>query len=56
MKAVSRLLVMVGATVGSAAGWWLGAKEGTMTAFILSVVGTAALGYGARRLTVHYLG
>ncbi len=35
-----RLLWIVGATIGSAAGWWLGAKIGMMTAFLVSMAGT----------------
>lgn len=36
MKGLPVLLVT---TVGSAAGWWVGARVGIMTAFIASVVG-----------------
>ena len=34
-------LVWIGATVGSCAGWWLGSFVGLMTAFVVSVFGTA---------------
>jgi hypothetical protein len=40
---MKKLLVLVYSTVGSAAGWWLGARVGIMTAFVLSMVG---LGFG----------
>jgi len=36
---MKKLLVMVVSTIGSALGWWLGAKIGIMTAFLLSMVG-----------------
>jgi hypothetical protein len=44
-----RLIVLCGATLGGALGWWLGARIGLMTAFFLSVIGTAAGTYFARR-------
>ncbi len=50
-----KLAMFVGASIGGALGWWLGAFIGTMTAFFLSVVGTAAGVYFARRLTRPYL-
>ena len=43
------LIGWIGATVGSAIGWWIGEKVGFMTAFFLSVIGTAAGVYFARR-------
>ncbi|MDB4880306.1 MAG: hypothetical protein JWL60_1752 [Gemmatimonadetes bacterium] len=45
-----KLLALVGTTAGGAAGWWLGAHVGIMTAFMVSMVGTGAGLYGARRL------
>jgi hypothetical protein len=47
---MSKLLSLIGAIVGGAAGWWLGRLVGIMTAFCLSVVGTAAGVYVARRI------
>jgi len=44
-----KLLSLVGATVGGAAGWWLGAHVGLLTAFTLSLVGTGAGLYAGRR-------
>ncbi len=35
-----KLLILIGTTLGSAIGWWLGDKVGLMTAFVLSMVGT----------------
>jgi uncharacterized membrane protein YbhN (UPF0104 family) len=47
---MSKLLTFVGATVGGAIGWWLGARVGIMTAFIASVVGTGVGIYAGRRI------
>jgi len=47
---MSRLLALLGGSLGSAAGWAAGAAVGTMTAFAMSVVGTAIGVYAARRL------
>src|SRR5262245_30380703 len=41
-EAVTKLLAFVGGSVGGAIGWWLGERVGIMTAFIISVFGTAA--------------
>jgi hypothetical protein len=34
-----KLIILMTSTVGSALGWWIGARVGIMTAFILSIVG-----------------
>lgn len=47
---MTKLLGFVGATAGSALGWWLGARVGTMTAFMLSIIGTGLGIYLGRRL------
>ncbi|MBK7348472.1 MAG: hypothetical protein IPJ95_10505 [Gemmatimonadetes bacterium] len=47
--ALTRLAGLIGATVGGSVGWWLGARQGVMTGFVLGVVGTAVCGYWARR-------
>ena len=36
---MTKLLVLIGTTGGSAVGWWLGSFVGIMTAFIVSMVG-----------------
>ncbi len=46
--------MLVAATLGSALGWWIGSFVGLMTAFILSVVGTAAGVYFGGRLAREY--
>jgi F0F1-type ATP synthase assembly protein I len=53
---MTKMLVFLVATIGSAIGWWLGAFIGTMSAFFLSVVGMAAGVYVARRLAAEYAG
>ena len=50
-----KLAMFVGASIGGTLGWWLGAFVGMMTAFLLSVVGTAAGVYFARRWAWNYL-
>jgi hypothetical protein len=51
---MSKLLALVGGTVGGALGWWVGARIGLMTAFLLSVVGTGAGVYAGRRIAATY--
>jgi len=51
---VSKLLGFVGATIGSYAGWALGAHVGLTTAFMLSMVGTGAGVYAGRRFAQRY--
>jgi uncharacterized membrane protein YeaQ/YmgE (transglycosylase-associated protein family) len=48
--ALNRLLWFVGATAGGWIGWAVGEPVGTMTAFMLSIVGTAIGVIVARRL------
>jgi hypothetical protein len=51
---MTKLFGFVGATVGSALGWWAGARVGTMTAFSLSMVGTGVGLYLGRRIADQY--
>jgi hypothetical protein len=51
---MTKILGFVGATAGSAVGWWAGAHVGIMTAFILSTIGTGFGLYGGRRLAGHW--
>jgi uncharacterized membrane protein YbhN (UPF0104 family) len=53
---VAKLIGWVGATIGGSIGWWLGARVGIMTAFMVSAVGTGAGLYVARRYFSDYLG
>ena len=50
-----KLLTLVGGTIGSYAGWALGAPVGTMTAFMLSMVGTGLGIYAGLRVAQHYV-
>ncbi len=54
-QGMSKLLAIVGATVGGGLGWWLGALVGVATAFFLSVLGTAGGVYLGRRVSRQYL-
>ena len=50
-----KLLAVIGTTLGGYLGWILGAPVGTVTAFAVSMVGTAAGLYAARRVAQHLL-
>jgi hypothetical protein len=52
---MSKLIGFLGATVGGWIGWWIGEKVGIMTAFFLSILGTAAGIYFARRWLADFL-
>jgi uncharacterized membrane protein YeaQ/YmgE (transglycosylase-associated protein family) len=52
---MTRLCGFIGATVGSALGWWAGAPVGTMTAFMLSTVGTGVGMYVGRKVADLYI-
>jgi|MGYP003334251932 hypothetical protein len=51
---MKKLLVLVGSTVGSSVGWWLGANIGIMTAFMLSMVGLGFGMWGGARLAARW--
>jgi uncharacterized membrane protein YbhN (UPF0104 family) len=46
---MSRTIGFIGATIGSAVGWWLGSLVGFATGAILSIVGMGVGLYLARR-------
>jgi len=50
-----KLLTFVGGTIGSYPGWALGAPIGTMTAFMVSMVGTGLGIYAGFRLAQRYV-
>lgn len=52
---MTKVIAFMGATLGGSVGWWLGEHVGIMTAFFLSVIGTAAGGYFARRWALDFL-
>jgi hypothetical protein len=45
----------IAASLGGGLGWWLGSREGVMTAFFVSVIFTAVAVYFCRRLMDEYL-
>jgi hypothetical protein len=49
------LVWFLGATVGGAIGWWIGARFGVMTGYVLSTVGTGIGVYYSGRLAAEYL-
>lgn len=51
---MSKLFMLVGSTLGSYAGWWLGAHAGVMSAFVVSMIGTGLGIYGGRRVAQQY--
>ena len=53
---MSKLLTLVGATLGGAIGWWLRAGVGIMTAFIVSVARAGAGIDAGRRIAEGVLG
>jgi hypothetical protein len=48
---VSTMFVMMVASAGGAIGWWAGSRLGIMTAFFLSLIGTAIGTWWARKWT-----
>jgi len=46
--------LFLGATIGGYAGWFLGAKIGFTTAFMISMVGTGIGMYYGRQIARHY--
>lgn len=51
---MKKLLGFIGMTIGGWAGWALGAAFGTMTAFLVSMVGTGLGAYVAIRVGDSY--
>lgn len=49
------LVSVVAGSLGGGVGWWLGEKIGVMTAFFLSVLGTAIAVYYAKRWVDEHL-
>jgi len=51
---MKRFLALVGASIGSMIGWWLGARVGLATAFLISTLGSGVgFYYGARFAREH---
>lgn len=53
---MTKVLGLVGSFVGGSIGWWLGAFFGTMTAFMISIVGSGAGLYFGRWIATEYVG
>ena len=51
---MSKMMWLIGSTIGGWLGWWLGSRFGLMTATILSAVGTGFGIYWARRFTADH--
>lgn len=51
---MTKLFGYAGSVVGSTLGWWVGALFGTMTAFLLSIVGTGVGIYVGRLIAAEY--
>ena len=49
---MTKIIVMLTTTVGSALGWWLGARFGIMTAFVLSMIGFGVGMWAGRKLAL----
>lgn len=49
------LIAFMGATLAGSLGWWLGARVGMMTAFVVSTVGTGVGAYYTRRWVREHL-
>jgi hypothetical protein len=52
---MQKLLTTLGMTIGGYIGWIVGAPVGIFTAFVVSMVGTGAGLYAARRLAERFL-
>jgi len=52
---VQTVLVLVASTILGSVGWWLGGMIGTMTAFMLSTIGTGVGVYLGRWFAREYL-
>lgn len=52
---MSKILAFLGASVGGAIGWWLGARVGMMTAFVVSMFGTGVGVYAGHWIAARLL-
>jgi hypothetical protein len=52
---MQKLLTFIGITIGGYVGWFVGERVGIFTAFVLSIVGTGAGIYAARRVSQQLL-
>jgi hypothetical protein len=49
------MIGLLASSVGGGIGWWLGARVGFMTAFIVGMIGTGVGLYAGRRFADTYL-
>lgn len=49
---MTKIIATLGSFVGGSIGWWMGAGFGTMTAFMLSIVGTGVGIYAGRQIAL----
>lgn len=49
-----KLFAFIGATIGGYAGWYIGARVGVTTAFVLGMGGTGIGMYYGRRIAGYY--
>ncbi len=49
-----KIMILLGSTIGSSLGWWIGSPGGTMMAFFVSMVGTGFGIWAGRRLAIHF--
>jgi F0F1-type ATP synthase assembly protein I len=54
VSGMRKLMILVGTTVGSAVGWWLGRFVGIETAFMVSMVGTGVGMYAGIKIAQRY--
>jgi hypothetical protein len=52
---MGKLFAFIGATIGSYAGWFLGARIGLTTAFMVSMVGTGIGMYYGHLIAKNYI-
>lgn len=49
-----KIMILLGSTIGSSIGWWIGSFDGTMMAFFVSTIGTGFGIWAGRRLAIHF--
>jgi len=52
---MERVIVLLTSTIAGGIGWWVGARAGIITAFVVSIVGTAVGVYAGRWFVREYL-
>jgi hypothetical protein len=52
---MKKLLIIISISIGGWIGWWIGKYVGTMTAYLLSVVGSAAGLYFGKKIMTDFM-